>query len=94
VNAGFYLSFNGTLTYKNSALPEVAKAVPLESILLETDCPFLPPVPYRGKRNEPAYLSLVLEKLKTIWPQRTREEIDAQIEKNSRAVFGFDCSGH
>lgn len=93
VNAGFFLSFNGTLTYKSSALPEVAKALPLESILLETDCPFLPPVPYRGKRNEPAYLSLVLEKLKTVRPARTRAEIDAQIEKNSRAVFGFDSSG-
>ncbi len=94
VEAGFFLSFNGSLTYKNSALPDVVKAVPLGSTLLETDCPFLPPVPYRGKQNEPAYLSLVLEKLKTIWPERTREEIDAKIEQNSRKVFGFDAGSN
>jgi TatD DNase family protein len=50
---GFYISFTGNITYKNSNLPGVARDVPLERTLLETDCPFLAPVPHRGKRSEP-----------------------------------------
>ena len=56
IDLGFYLGIGGVLTYKKSDLPEVVKQVPAERLILETDAPFLPPVPYRGKRNESAFL--------------------------------------
>ena len=63
LDLGFYIGIGGPLTYKNSKLPDVAARLPSGAILIETDCPYLPPVPYRGKRNEPAYVRLVAEKL-------------------------------
>ncbi len=57
VKLGFYISLAGVVTFKNAKEPlEVAKAVPLDRLLIETDCPYLTPVPYRGKRNEPSYV--------------------------------------
>lgn len=56
IDLGFYLGIGGVLTYKKSMLPDVVKQLPAERLILETDAPFLPPVPYRGKRNESAYL--------------------------------------
>jgi TatD DNase family protein len=62
LDLGFYLSFTGIITFKNAAaLREVVRRMPLERILVETDSPFLTPVPHRGKRNEPAYVSFVAE---------------------------------
>lgn len=64
---GFYLSFSGIITFKNAELlREVVKITPLEKILLETDAPFLAPIPHRGKRNEPAFTYLVAEKIAEI----------------------------
>ncbi len=63
---GFYISFTGNLTFKKSALPEIARLVPLERLMLETDCPFLSPEPKRGRRNEPAYVRYIAEKLAEI----------------------------
>lgn len=63
MDLGFYMGIGGVLTYKKSTLPEAIKAVPLTSLLLETDAPFLPPVPYRGKRNESAYIFEIASKL-------------------------------
>lgn len=61
---GFYLAVGGSLTFKNAAkLPAIVAAVPLERLLLETDSPYLTPSPYRGRRNEPAYVRLVAEKV-------------------------------
>ncbi len=61
---GFYISFSGIVTFKNaSALREVAREVPLERLLLETDAPYLAPVPHRGRRNEPAYVVHVAEEI-------------------------------
>jgi TatD DNase family protein len=61
---GFHLGIGGVVTYKNPGyLPEVAARSPLERLVLETDCPYLAPAPHRGKRNEPAYLPLVAERL-------------------------------
>jgi len=59
IRKGFKLSIPGTVSYKNSLLPEVIRNVSLDDLLTETDAPYLAPVPYRGKRNEPAYLPLV-----------------------------------
>jgi TatD DNase family protein len=61
---GFYLSFSGVLTFRNAApLQAVAQTVPLDRLLVETDCPYLTPVPHRGRRNEPAFVKLVADKL-------------------------------
>ena len=64
---GFMISFSGILTFRNAVeLREVARQVPLESILVETDSPYLAPVPHRGKTNEPAYVRFVAEELARI----------------------------
>jgi TatD DNase family protein len=64
LDMGFYISFSGILTFRNAdALREVAKKVPLDRLLIETDAPYLTPVPYRGKPNRPAYVALVAERL-------------------------------
>lgn len=67
LDLGFYLAFGGVVTFKNAGgLLEVLREIPLDRILLETDCPYLTPVPHRGKRNEPAYLPYVAEKIAEI----------------------------
>ncbi len=64
VAAGFYLGFTGPITYKNAEdLRRTATRVPLDRLLVETDAPYLTPVPHRGKRNEPAYIPLIVERL-------------------------------
>jgi TatD DNase family protein len=60
---GFHIGIGGVVTYRNSKLPEVVAELPVESIVLETDCPYLTPVPFRGKRNEPAFLVHIVEKI-------------------------------
>ncbi len=60
---GFYISFAGNVTYKKSNLPELLPLVPADRLLIETDAPFLSPVPFRGKRNEPAYIPYIAEKI-------------------------------
>lgn len=88
LDLGFMLSFGGVLTFKNSRLPELVPQLPLESIILETDCPFLAPHPYRGKRNHPALVQLVYFKLAEILG-REIDEIEAQIDKNAENLFEF-----
>jgi TatD DNase family protein len=64
VALGFYISFSGIVTFKNAAsLREVAAAIPLERMLIETDSPYLAPVPYRGRTNEPGYVKHVAEEI-------------------------------
>jgi TatD DNase family protein len=64
---GFYISFSGIVTFKNArALKEVARTVPLERLLIETDAPYLSPVPHRGQRNEPAYVRHVAEEIASL----------------------------
>jgi TatD DNase family protein len=66
IDLGFLLGIGGVLTYKKSHLPEVIREIPIEFLVLETDAPFLPPVPYRGKRNESAYIPLIGQKIAEI----------------------------
>ena len=64
IDLGFFISFSGIITFKNAqAIRNVAKVIPLESILIETDSPYLAPVPNRGKTNEPSYVRYVLEEV-------------------------------
>lgn len=83
---GFHLGIGGPVTYKNSKLPEVISHLPSGALLIETDCPYLPPAPYRGKRNEPAYVALVAEKLAEILDV-TLEDIERTSETNYRRLF-------
>ena len=86
IEMGFYISFAGNLTYKNSGLNEVAMEIPLEKILLETDSPFLSPVPFRGKPNEPSRVRVIAEKLKEI-KGCTLEEIASTTSRNVETLF-------
>jgi TatD DNase family protein len=82
----FYLGIGGTLTYKNSQLPEVLKEIPLEKIMLETDAPYLSPVPYRGKRNESSYIPIIAERLAEI-KRVTLGEVAQLTTANAEALF-------
>jgi TatD DNase family protein len=66
IDLGFMLGIGGTLTYPKSELPAVLREIPLEHIVLETDAPYLPPVPYRGKRNESAYIPVIATMLSEV----------------------------
>ena len=86
LDLGYYISFSGNLTFKNSHLPEVAKQLPLDRILIETDSPFLSPEPYRGKPNEPARVRFVAEKLAIIF-SLPLEKIAEITYENTSAIF-------
>lgn len=83
---GFMLGINGVVTFKKSILPEVLKSVPLKRLVLETDSPYLAPVPYRGKRNESAYLVKVAEKLSELYGV-SMMEIARVTSENALKVF-------
>lgn len=86
---GFYLGIGGVVTFKRSSLPEVLAAeVPLERLLTETDAPYLAPVPYRGKRNEPAYIPMVLARLADIY-HITMEAAAEITTQNARRLFSI-----
>ena len=86
IRKGFKLSIPGTVTYKRSMLPEVISQVSLDDLLTETDAPYLSPVPFRGKRNEPAYLPIVTAAIAHI-RQIPIEECAHAIVKNARGLF-------
>ena len=85
LDLGFYLSFTGIITFKNAeALREVVRKVPLESLFVETDSPYLTPVPHRGKRNEPAYVRFVAEtiaKVKDVDLAEVEQVTSANVKK-------------
>jgi TatD DNase family protein len=84
---GFLISFAGNSTYpKTQNLRDVAKALPLEKILIETDAPYLAPLPYRGKRNEPAYVAEVARTLASV-RDLAAEEFAARTAGNFRRFF-------
>ena len=87
IDLGFYLGIGGVVTFKNSGLDKVMEKVSLEYVVLETDAPYLAPVPFRGKRNEPSYLKYVTEKLALI--KNISQEVVAQITTaNAEKLFG------
>lgn len=87
--AGFYLGFTGPITYKNADdLRRIATSVPSGRLLLETDGPFLTPLPHRGKRNEPAYIPLILDRLAVLRGQ-TVEELGSQTSLNAQTLFAL-----
>lgn len=89
IKKGFYIALGGVVTFKNAKkVHEIAKNIPLEHLLLETDAPYLTPEPFRGKRNEPAYVKFVAEKIAQI-RGCSFEEIATATTKNANEVFGF-----
>ena len=85
---GFHISFTGNLTFRKSLLPEIAARIPLERLLLETDCPFLAPMPNRGRRNEPANVVYIAEKLAEI-KDLSYDEITRATTRNAHRLFGL-----
>ena len=89
LDLGFHLSLAGIVTFPRATeLKEVAKMVPLERLLIETDAPFLTPVPHRGKRNEPAFVAHIADKIAEIH-MTTREKVAEVTSRNAAHLFGW-----
>lgn len=89
IDKGYYIAIGGVVTFKNAKdLKEVAKIVPLDKLLLETDAPYLAPVPYRGKLNTPAYLKYIAEEIANI-REIDVEEVKKQTTINAQKIFGI-----
>lgn len=88
MDLGFYMGLGGVLTFKNSGLDKVVKDLPLSSLILETDAPYLSPTPYRGKRNESAYVGLVAEKLAAV-KEVTLEDVERATSENAEKLFSL-----
>lgn len=88
IKMGYYIGVGGVVTFKNAKkLIETVEAIPLEKILLETDCPYMAPEPYRGKRNNSLYLTYVRDKIAEI-KGISPEEVERVTEENARKLFG------
>lgn len=88
IDLGFYLGIGGVLTYKNSGLAAVVKDLPIESMVLETDAPYLTPVPFRGKRNESSYIKYVAAKLAEV-KGLSYDEVARITTLNAEKIFGI-----
>lgn len=84
----FMFGIGGPVTYRNSALPDIVRLMPMEDILLETDSPYLPPVPYRGKRNESSYLVNICDRVAEI-KELDPAEVAAATTANAGRMFGL-----
>ena len=89
ISMGFHLGLGGVLTYKNAAVAEAIKEIPMSHLVLETDAPYLSPVPYRGKTNEPAFMIEVAKKLAEI-KNIPLQEVATITTNNAKAVFGIE----
>lgn len=87
IDLGFYLGIGGVITYKKSGLAEVVAGLPLERLVLETDAPYLTPVPFRGKRNESSYLSFIAGRIAEA-KNLTVEEVAEVTTANAGKIFG------
>ena len=89
IREGWYLALGGVVTFKNAVkMKEVAREIPLDKLLVETDCPYLTPVPYRGKENQPAYVKYVAEEIAKI-KEISFDEVAHQTTQNAKEVFGI-----
>lgn len=90
VKMGYYIGIGGVVTFKNAKkLKEVVREIPLERIVLETDCPYMAPEPYRGKRNNSSYLKYVAEAI-AVLKETTPEEVVRVTEENARRMYQLD----
>ena len=89
VKMGINIGIGGGVTFKNAKkLNDDAAAIPIEKIVLETDCPYMAPEPYRGKRNQSSYIRYVAEKIAEL-KEMSQEEVIAVTEKNARDLYGI-----
>ena len=89
IKEGWYIAIGGVVTFKNAQkIKEVAKHIPIERLLLETDAPYLTPVPFRGKENQPAYVKYIAEEIAAL-RNTTLEEIDKITTENAMDVFNL-----
>lgn len=88
IDLGFYLGIGGVITFKNSGLDKVMTEVDMKHVVLETDAPYLAPVPFRGKRNECSYLKYVIEKLSEV-KNISKEEIAMITTENAKTLFNL-----
>ena len=88
LDLGFYISFAGPITYNGGRAGDIMRKMPIDRLLVETDCPYLAPVPFRGKRNEPAYVKYVIERAATFLG-KTPEEVEAVTDENARRLFSL-----
>ena len=87
IKLGLHISLGGPVTFKNAKEPkEVAKNIPLDKLLIETDCPFLAPTPFSGKRNESSYVKLVAEEIANL-REISFEELEEATENNTKELF-------
>ena len=84
VDLGLYASFGGVITFKNFQKAEVVKSCPEDRLLLETDCPYMTPVPYRGKTNLPEYITYVKDKIQEWRPEM---EVERVTTENAKRLF-------
>lgn len=85
---GWMLGIGGVLTYKNAGLAKILEEISLENIVLETDAPYLSPVPFRGKRNEPSYIKYIAQKVADI-KNISVQEVEALTNANAKKIFSF-----
>ena len=85
---GFFIGIGGVVTYPNSKISSAIKEIPLTSILVETDAPYLTPHPYRGKRNEPSYTKYVVKKIAEL-KSKSFEEVAEKTYSNTKELFGI-----
>jgi TatD DNase family protein len=88
IDCGFYLGIGGVITYKNAGLAEIIEKIGMENLVLETDAPYLTPMPFRGKRNESSYLQYVVDKLAQV-KNLSVEEVARQTTANAEKIFGL-----
>ncbi|MEN9953312.1 MAG: hypothetical protein RLZZ520_1580 [Bacteroidota bacterium] len=88
IELGFYLGIGGVVTYKNAGLAKIVEETPLEYLVLETDAPYLSPVPYRGKRNESSYIVHVAQKIAEL-KGISIEEVNEMTTDNAKKIFAF-----
>lgn len=89
LDLGLYVAFGGALTFKNAVRPiEVVQKLPSDRLLIETDCPYMTPVPYRGKRNDPSFIILTLKKMAEV-REEDEEELAEKLYRNALDVYGI-----
>lgn len=89
IELDFHLGIGGVSTFKKGGLDKVLPEITLEHLVLETDCPYLAPVPHRGKRNEPAYIDLVADRISDL-KEISKDEVIQATTENAKKVFGLD----
>lgn len=93
VKMGYHIGIGGVVTFKNGRkLQEIAGSIPLENIVVETDCPYLAPEPYRGRRNSSAYLTYIIDRIASL-RNTEYEEIERATYENAAALFGVRADG-